>query len=125
LERESSLHLSEVFRNSDLPKSPVPTGGDPGVQLADFLETAGSATTSRLAGVRKWIQEKLDEQEDNDNTGNSGNRSKHSLPQDDDTSERDSVFNESSTQIRAANLPPGGGAWIPPPSAAAAASQQM
>jgi hypothetical protein len=116
LEREASMHLSEVFNHSDLPKTPVPeaTPNEPR-QLSDFLETGGGPTTTRLAGVRKWIKEKLDEQEDNDNDS----RTSKSLHDQGDDSERSS-FNESATQIRGGNLPPGGGGWVP-----MSASQQV
>jgi hypothetical protein len=107
LEREASMHLSEVFNLSDLRETPavqdaaVPKG--PG-QLSDFLESGGTPT--RLAGVRQWIKEKLDEQEDSNNN----NRRK---PMRDQGDESQSSLSESTSQMSAANLPPGGVGWVP------------
>jgi hypothetical protein len=105
LEREASLHLSEVFNLSDdVPETPPAPPKGPG-QLADFLETGGP--TNRLAGVRKWIKDKLDEQEDNGN-----NERRKSLRDEEDESE-ESSFNDSVNQASGTNFGGGVGGWVP------------
>jgi hypothetical protein len=110
LEREASMHLSEVFNHSDLPETPplpAPPQG-PG-QLADFLETTGGPT-NRLAGVRKWIKDKLDEQ-DEDN-GNKNERRKSLRDHEEDESVESSM-NESVNQASGTNFGGGVGGWVP------------
>jgi hypothetical protein len=114
-EYEASMHLSEVFRLSDMPETtpPVPLQAAAAVpkgpgELSSFLESGGGGGgTTRLAGVRKWIKEKLDEQdEDNENHGN---RRGGKSVQDD---ESELSFSESASQMSGTNIGGGCGAWV-------------
>jgi hypothetical protein len=101
LEREASMHLSEVFNLSDVPETPVQVAAPKGPgKLTDFLESGG--TTNRLAGVRKWIKEKLDEQEDNSN-----DRRKSLRDQEDESERSLSESHASGTNFG------GAGGWVP------------
>jgi hypothetical protein len=103
LEREPSMRLVDVFNHSDVPQTPIQVASPKGPgELSAFLETGG--TTNRLAGVRKWIKDKLDEQEENSN-----DRRKSLRDQED---ESESSFSESVNQASGTNF---GGAtgWVP------------
>jgi hypothetical protein len=90
LERESSMHLSEVF--SDAPQTPVAAAAD--------------AAAAPTRGLQSWLERKLKDQEDNEN--NAGHRSvnEHSL-----TSSFNRSHSESEGQL-------GGSNFTPPPVAA-------
>lgn len=108
-EYETSMHLSEVFRLSHITETPsvlqaAATNG-PG-KLSSFLESGGGDGATRLGGVRKWIKDKLDEQ-DEDNGNDARSKSVRSQPDD------ESFISESTGQMSGTNFGGGCGAWGP------------
>jgi hypothetical protein len=96
LERESSMHLSEVFN------TPTPAAAAAAESLG--AETTATTTAGTARGLKNWLERKLKDQEDNDNNG--GHHSSQN-------SASFRSFSESESQLGGGNFVPVGGGYIP------------